>query len=110
MYSQIILRVIAAATADFINLLVKLSVRPFNHTTQSGSDRASIRLCPDALHLDPIVPGMRVAAQQLRYCIRAIGYHIHIAVIVEVTEGASTIRRRLRDTRATLHGHILEMA
>src|SRR6266403_240575 len=99
MHAQIVLRKIAPATTNFVNLLMRLRITGYaGNALYSRSNPAAIRFRPDRFHLDPIVPALRIAAHQLWIIIDRVDHHVEVAVIVEVSESAAPSRNRHRDT------------
>src|SRR5260370_25730021 len=87
--AQVVLRDIAAAATDFIDLLVGLwLIGRMRNAAQARADAAAIGFRADRAHLDPVEPMRGIAAQQLRIIVHRVHHHIDVAVIVEITEGA----------------------
>ena len=62
----------------------------FGLAVNPRADSRPVRLSPNRLHLQPVVLERALAAQQLRNVVDAIHHHVQIAVIVEITDRATT--------------------
>src|SRR5215472_13989578 len=71
--TQVVLRDVAAATANFIQLLALAG-----YAVHARADGRAVGFGADAFDLDPIVPGSAIAAQQLRHVIDAVDRHIEV--------------------------------
>src|SRR5207249_1605899 len=88
---KIVLRKIAAAAADFVNLgMEALFAGKMRDALDARADAAAIRFCADGFDFDPIVAGAGIAAQKLRKIVDGVDEQVEIAVVVEVAESAAT--------------------
>src|SRR5579864_4772290 len=90
MNPQIALREIAAATADFVDLLVRLVLAGyFRYAFQACSDSSAIGLRANSAHFEPVVAGTQVAAHELRVIVHGVDDDVQVAIIVKVAKSAT---------------------
>ena len=90
MNPQIALREVAAAAADFVDLLVRLVLAGhFRYAFQACSDSSAIGLRADGAHFEPVVAGTQVAAHELRVIVHGVDDDVQIAIVVEVAKSAT---------------------
>src|SRR6266478_6168074 len=107
--AKIVLRKIAAAAADFVNLRIQLLVAgEMCDAFDARADPAAIGFRADSLDLDPIIRRVGIAAQKLGEIVDGVDHDIEVAVIVEVTESTATCGDRRRDSGAGVIGNIVE--
>src|SRR5215813_9839191 len=83
--AKIILRVVTRSAHDFIDLAV-VAARYFHASANGGPIRARAH-APDH---DPVVLVPAIVSQQRWRTVQIVDNDIHIAVVVEVAEGATT--------------------
>src|SRR5262249_24565886 len=64
--------------------------------------------CTDRSHFYPIISSSRFTAQELRVIVHRVDNHVDVAVVIKISESASTGCDRLRDARSALHRDIFE--
>src|SRR5579863_10189098 len=97
-HAQIVLRKIAAAAADFVDLLMGFGFAGnLSDATDAGSDAAAVGLGANGSNLDPIIFQRRVTAKKLGKIVDAIDHDVDVAVVVEIAEGSAARRRRSGD-------------
>ena len=66
----------------------------------AGTDGAPVGLYAFQLHLEPVGFPRDVIPQQRRRLVKIDNQHIHVTIVVEISEGASTAAMGRRDARA----------
>ena len=94
--SQIVLREVSAAAADFVDLLMRLRFSGrVRHAHQARADSAAIRFRSNGANLDPVVVELRIATEQLRIVVDRIDHDIDVSVIIEIAKGRAARGARL---------------
>src|SRR5882762_868560 len=108
--AEIVLRKVAAAAADFVNLWMQaLLDGKMSDAFDARADAAAIGFCADGFNFDPIVAGARVAAKELRVIVDGVDDDVEIAVVVEIAEGAAARGDGDGDARAGVIGNVAKV-
>ena len=111
MNAQIILRNIATAAADFVDLTMPLRLpRDLRNTCQARADPATIRFRANGAHLDPVVIQLRIATQELGIVVDRVDDHVDVAIVVEVAEGTASGCNWIGDPGPHLQRNVCKMA
>src|SRR6267378_5750119 len=103
--AQIILRKIAAAAADIVDLRMQtLLAGTMRYAFDACADAAAIGFRANGLDFDPIVGGARVAPQKLGKIVNGVDDDVEIAVVIKVAEGTAARGDRLGDSGAGVVG------
>src|ERR1035437_2130936 len=76
-----------------------------NHT-HTGANRASVRLGPNAFHLQPIVLRGAVISQKRGWLVHVYDHDVNVSVIIEVSECRSAAGARLIQRGAAIGGDV----
>src|SRR5205814_3077931 len=109
--AQIVLRKIAAAAVDFVDLgMETFFAREMRDAFDARADTAAIGFCANGFDFDPVIRGARIATQKLGKSIDGVDDDVEVAVIVEVAESAAARSDRSGDSRTGIVGNIVEAA
>src|SRR5437660_3531025 len=109
--AQIVLRKIATAAADFVDLgMETFFAGEMRDAFDARADAAAIGFCANGFDFDPVVCGAGIAAQKLRKIVDGVDDHVEVAVIVEVAESAAARSDGHGDSGAGIVGNIVEAA
>src|SRR5436309_1457682 len=103
--AKVVLRIIAGAAPHLVDLAAIAA-----GDLDAGSDCRSVRSRSDTLDQDRMMCGGAVVAQQRRRSVKIIDDDIHIAVVVEVAEGAAAPEILGADGRAGPCRHVFKPA
>src|SRR5581483_6569577 len=76
------------------------------HNPHPRANCAAVGLGTDASHLDPIVSGAAIVAEQGRGLIHVDDYRVHVPIIIKVTECRPTAAVQLVNRRSSLGSDI----
>ena len=111
MNPQIVLRDVAAAAADFVDLAMGLGFAgDAGYASDARADAAAVGLGADGPHFNPVVGEFGVATKKLREVVYRVDDNVDVAVVVEVAEGAAAACGRIGDSRTNLERNIREVA
>src|SRR5262245_1219454 len=104
MNSQVVLRIVTAAAAHFINLRMMAC----DHELDARADTATVRFGSNGPNCNPIVVSRRIAAQQLRVRVDWVDHDVSVAVIIEISECAASAGVRFHKRPANLFSDVFK--
>src|SRR5215467_2788687 len=84
MQTRVVLRIITPSAHHFVNLRA-----PTRRHSYPGTNGGAIRTRPYALDSDPVVLISPFVAQKRRRTVEVVNHDVHVAIIIEVAEGAA---------------------